>query len=331
MCPQPEEPSLPVVLVVEDEPTLRASIVRGLSRAVRASIVGAGSVAEARQIIEERAPSMMISDIDLPDGTGLELVAHLDARERHVPIVFVSSYVRHYEGRVPTRAGIETYEKPLPLERLRHIVESALARGSTPDPSPFCAADYLQLAGIGRKSVLVHVKTSQLTGRIFVRGGAVLAAEDSLGVGMAAFRRIVFAEGEVSCRALRAGDEPAPNLEGNCEELLMEAARLNDEASITTSGEYSATGRTSRFPSLPPSRFSLPAPPIRPSSPPASVRANGDPFEEAYGSGVDALLERRYEDAFALFTKANGMRPGDSRVSANLARLATLLESKNTG
>lgn len=326
MCPPPEGP-LPTVLVVEDEPTLRASVVRGLSRAVRATVVGAGTVAEARRALDATPPALMISDIDLPDGTALELFGDLDARGLRIPIVFVSSYVRHYEGRLPTRPGIETHDKPLPLERLKRIVEQALSKIGEPDRSPFMAADYLQLAGIGRKSVLIEVRTPAGEGSIFVCAGSVIAAMDTKGHGMAAFRRIVFAEGDVTCRSLRTGETPAPNLEGSCEELLMEAARQNDEAPSCAEDDVSS-GWT-----VPPPRFaSSPPPAAAPSIPPEKpVSASLHSFENAYESGVEALLDRRYEEALRLFTRARELRPDDSRVNANLARLPALLYREKEG
>lgn len=331
----PTEGPVPTVLVVEDEPTLRASVVRGLARAMRANVLGVGSVSEARRALETTPPDVMVSDIDLPDGTGLELFAELDARGLRIPVIFVSSYVRHYEDRLPRRQGIETYEKPLPLERLKRIVEDALALARTPplDSSPFVAGDYLQLAGMGRKSVRIDVGSANNEGTIFVSAGHVVAAVDSHGQGMAAFRRMAFAEGRVSCRGLRQGEDPVPNLDGSCEELLMEAARQNDEALLDDDISHGW--------SVPPPRFSSKAPgaaSFRPSdfatdmnvAAPTNLgdpsRSGSESFDALYDAGVEALLLRRYDEAFSVLTRAKALQPDDSRVNANLARLGTLLE-----
>lgn len=302
------------VLVVEDEPTLRASVVRGLSRAVSADVYGVGTVREARAAIRDRAPKIVVSDIDLPDGTGLEVVADLEARGIHVPVIFVSSYVRHYADRIPRRPGVEMYEKPISLERLRRIVEQALARAEP--GSPFGAADYIQLAGMGRKSVVVEVRTSDgAVGVIEVRNGEVWRAVDSRGEGMAAFKRLAFVEGRVTCRALAPGEASAQNLEGACEELLMEAARQADEASA--SGPPSADG-DALFDLAPPSSRGAPSR----SAPDVSARHLD--FAEFYDQGVEALLDRRYAEAFTAFTRATELKDDDPRVVANLKRLTAM-------
>ncbi|MFO0669925.1 MAG: response regulator [Polyangiaceae bacterium] len=302
------------VLVVEDEPTLRASVVRGLSRAVSADVYGVGTVREARAAIRDRAPSILVSDIDLPDGTGLEVVADLESRGIHVPVIFVSSYVRHYADQIPRRPGVEMYEKPISLERLRRIVEQALSRAEP--GSPFGAADYIQLAGMGRKSVLIQVRCPDgTTGEIQIRGGEVWSAEDSRGVGMSAFKRLAFLDGHVTCRALAPGEESLRNLEGACEELLMEAARQADEARSGSSAPIVDDG----WGDVAPSSVRTAARPV--SMPPGPARHLD--FDDLYKAGVESLLDRRYPEAFAAFSRAAELKE-DPRVVANLKRLVDM-------
>ena len=46
-----------------------------------------------------------------------------------------------------------------------------------------------------------------------------------------------------------------------------------------------------------------------------------DPFDACFEEAVSALLARDHAKAYALFTVANRLRPGDRKVEANLARL----------
>ena len=218
------------VLVVEDEPMLRASMVKGLTKLASVTLIDAGSLREARRLAEQHRPVLVVSDLDLPDGSGIEMASTLDAIGLRVPILFVSAYVREYQGRLPKRPGIEVYEKPLPLERLRSAVEAHL--GIEAEASPFGVIDFVQLAGMGRRSVVVEVRGRIAgSGRIVIRAGEVWSARDERGEGMEAFKRLAFLrDAVVTCRSFDRRDSSPRIIQGGCESVLLEAARQYDEA-----------------------------------------------------------------------------------------------------
>ncbi|MFO0616360.1 MAG: response regulator [Polyangiaceae bacterium] len=218
------------VLVVEDEPMLRASMVKGLAKLSSVALVDAGSLREARRLAELHRPVLVVSDLDLPDGSGIEMASTLDELGLRVPILFVSAYVREYQGRLPKRPGIEVYEKPLPLERLRSAVEAHL--GIEAEASPFGVIDFVQLAGMGRRSVVIEVRGRIAgSGRIVIRAGEVWSARDERGEGMEAFKRLAFLrDAVVTCRSFDRRDSSPRIIQGGCESVLLEAARQYDEA-----------------------------------------------------------------------------------------------------
>ncbi|NOY92764.1 MAG: sigma-54-dependent Fis family transcriptional regulator [Deltaproteobacteria bacterium] len=61
------------ILIVEDDEVFRAALRRYLKRSC-SRIFEAGTVAEARAILEQETISLMLSDVSLPDGKGFELV-----------------------------------------------------------------------------------------------------------------------------------------------------------------------------------------------------------------------------------------------------------------
>lgn len=294
-----------IVLVVEDEPILRAWMVRGLSKLAGTEVIGTGTVREARRAIDRTPPDLVITDLDLPDGSGIEVVGELDRVGLLVPIVFVSAFVGQYQSRLPKRAGTEVFEKPISLERLRRIVDERLREEGEPVPSPFGAADYVQLAGMGRRSVVIDVR-GRLAGRgeIVIRGGEVWSARDELGTGQAAFDRLVFVEDAiVTCRPFDPKDDTPRIVTGSCEEALLEAARRHDEddAHGLDGGWDVAAFSEERASAVLP----------------AVTRS----FDQLYEDGVDALLAKRFEDAYRAFSRADEVMPGDSKVHANLERL----------
>jgi DNA-binding NtrC family response regulator len=68
----------PHVLLVEDEPAEREALAR-IVGAQGFTVASAGTLQEARQLIKAQPPGMILSDLMLPDGSGLDLLD--DVRE----------------------------------------------------------------------------------------------------------------------------------------------------------------------------------------------------------------------------------------------------------
>lgn len=81
----------PLVLQVDDEPDIRRLTASALSGA--AELVAAGSLAEARARLAERRPDLVILDLGLPDGSGLELLGDLQAEDGlTIPVIIYSAH-----------------------------------------------------------------------------------------------------------------------------------------------------------------------------------------------------------------------------------------------
>lgn len=318
------------ILIVEDEQTLRLSMVRGLSKLEGVEVDGAATVREAKRALGERRPELVISDLDLPDGSGIEVAAELDRLGLRVPVVYVSAYIGRYKHRLPNRADVEVYEKPLPLDRLRALVEAKLGLDGDANPiSPFAVADYVQLAGMGRHSVVIEVLSPAGRGRLIIKSGEVWSAEDRLGKGLDAFRRIAFlGAAQVTCRTLGKSEIPPRDIDGSVESVLLDVARRLDEAERDQSEAgvddgwadvFGESEGTRHVTTRPPRRWSS-LPPAAPTTLP-SMSSLPRTFEETFDRGVDALLAKDYRRAYDIFLEAERLDPTDRRVVANLTRL----------
>lgn len=67
------------ILLVEDDPTTRAYLV-ALLETVPARIEAADSIAAALRMVGHQAHDLWLVDANLPDGSGIELLAALRAR-----------------------------------------------------------------------------------------------------------------------------------------------------------------------------------------------------------------------------------------------------------
>jgi DNA-binding response OmpR family regulator len=129
------------ILLVEDEPVLRAAMVRGLAKLANVEVLVATTVAEAVALVRSNAPSLVISDLDLPGPSGLELIDELQRRSIDIPIILVTAYLKTYRAQIPNHPNVLVLEKPIPLKELRarvvaQLVETADNRSVQPARLP---------------------------------------------------------------------------------------------------------------------------------------------------------------------------------------------------
>ncbi len=323
--PSPRESSPPaagasVVLVVEDEPVLRTSMVRGLAKLPCVEVLAAGTLADARKLIAAYPPALLISDLDLPDGSGVELAADLERGARGTPIVFVTAYMNQFRALLPERPGVEVHEKPLALAQLRQIVLALLGTRERAAP-PFGVLDYVQLAGMSRRSIVLEVRgQTSGHGRVIVRQGELWSAEDERGVGLDAFRRLAFLPtSEISCRAPGEADARPRDLAGSVEAVLIEVARQHDEA-VRDAASDDASADAGPLPTSILDELADGWEPSPRTSHTSGTHVRAD-FRDLVDQGVEALLAKRHAEAYRHFVAANDVRPNDPSVVANLTRL----------
>jgi DNA-binding response OmpR family regulator len=302
------------VLLVEDEPVLRASMARGLGKLPGVEVLEAGTVDEALALIETSSPDFIISDIDLPRRSGLELVGELKQRHLDIPLLFVSAYLKAYRPQIPPNANVEILEKPVALEELRARVLEQLKEPKR-TRAPFAVTDYVQLACMGKHSVEILASWAPRgRGQVVVANGTVWSARDTEGSGLAAFRRFAFrADATVEVRGLEGTLGPR-DIDQPWEVVLLESAQLADEAARPGPGAAPAGQASGPTPAL-----VAPAP-----GAPTSAPTSAPTFDELWATGVEALLKKDYPRARVAFLAARTLRPDDGRVGANLKRLADL-------
>lgn len=214
------------ILLLEDHTALRNSMAEALGELPDVSVAPVGTLAEAIRALDEHLPDLVISDLDLPDGSGVELMSHL-GRPSSIPVVFVSAHVPRYRTMLRECPGVTVRHKPISLGELQSLVRDKL--GAPLDDSPFSPADYIQLACMGRHSVRIEVKQGPLKGAIIVREGKLWSAQVGLLQGTAALGRLAFVDGHTRCVSLRHQPKDRNLPDQSWEQLLLEAARQKDE------------------------------------------------------------------------------------------------------
>ncbi len=133
------------VLLVDDHELIRQGLARAFERTEDFSVVGeAGSVKEGIALAEELDPAIVVTDVRLPDGTGLDLVRHLRQASDTVGIVVLTMYAGDEQLFGALEAGASAFvAKDSPSDDV-----IAAARHASVSPRSFAAAD---LAGAMRR------------------------------------------------------------------------------------------------------------------------------------------------------------------------------------
>lgn len=113
-------------LVVDDEPDIRELLSMTLEQ-MGLEVVTAAKLTKARKLLDSEHFDLCLTDMNLPDGNGLELVDHVQACHPHLPIAMISAYGNMTIAIEALKKGaFDFISKPLELIRLRNIVQSAL-------------------------------------------------------------------------------------------------------------------------------------------------------------------------------------------------------------
>jgi two-component system nitrogen regulation response regulator GlnG len=126
------------ILVVDDDAAIR-TVVREALRREGHSVEVAGSVAELRRAVRAFEPQVLVTDVILPDGNGLDMVPELLAEFPSMPIIVLSAQNTFTTAVRATEQGAFDYlPKPFDLGELASAVSDALAmrasKGSVADP-----------------------------------------------------------------------------------------------------------------------------------------------------------------------------------------------------
>jgi two-component system LytT family response regulator len=135
------------ILLVDDEPPARKRLRRLLAVEPDVEVVGeCGTGAEAIAAIEEQAPHVVLLDIQMPDGDGLDVAVRIGGPSRPL-IIFVTAY-DEYAIRAFETAALDYLVKPVrrprlqtALARAREQLSLRTARDLPPATDPGSAAD----------------------------------------------------------------------------------------------------------------------------------------------------------------------------------------------
>ncbi len=120
------------ILVADDETLFAKAVCKRLKRAGHACEL-AGTLAEARRRLAANPPDLILLDMRLPDGSGLDFLSHLRESETpEIPVIVITAHGQVEDAVAAMKhQALDYLKKPIDLEELLLTLEKALQNAQT--------------------------------------------------------------------------------------------------------------------------------------------------------------------------------------------------------
>jgi two-component system response regulator PilR (NtrC family) len=138
---------------VDDEPDLLELLELTLLK-MGLDVTRATTVASAREQLAQKRFDLCLTDMRMPDGSGMHVVEFIANRKLDVPVAVMTAYASTENAVAALKAGAFDYlHKPVSLDDLRSLVKSAL---KVPDPD--AQGVTLSQRLLGQSTAMAHVR-----------------------------------------------------------------------------------------------------------------------------------------------------------------------------
>ncbi|MEW6746080.1 MAG: response regulator transcription factor [Planctomycetota bacterium] len=123
------------LLLVEDDEPIRTAIAEAL-RLDGYTVLETATLGAARAALSARAPDLVLLDVMLPDGSGLELLAEIRASGSEAPVLVLTAKGSEEDRVLGFEHGCDDYVvKPFSLQELRLRLRALLRRSRVRAPT----------------------------------------------------------------------------------------------------------------------------------------------------------------------------------------------------
>jgi CheY-like chemotaxis protein len=126
----------PLIVVVDDDPLMR-DMMRRILESLDYEVAVAASANAAIKIIGERRPEVVLTDVYMPEGDGLELLNWIRSQPDPIPVVVMSgSGASEFDALAAAKSlgATNVIEKPFRLAQVVEMVDRARRRPPGPGP-----------------------------------------------------------------------------------------------------------------------------------------------------------------------------------------------------
>jgi two-component system response regulator PilR (NtrC family) len=120
----------PSALIIDDEPDIRELLEITLIR-MGIDTASAQNIHEAKAQLTDKQYDLCLTDMNLPDGNGIDLVGYIQQHYPAMPVAMITAYGNVETAISALKAGaFDFISKPVDLKQLRDLVNSALSLAS---------------------------------------------------------------------------------------------------------------------------------------------------------------------------------------------------------
>jgi two-component system response regulator PilR (NtrC family) len=138
------------ILIVDDEQSMR-ELLAILLKKEGFEVETAGSREEAARALSGRAVEMVLTDVRLPDGDGLEILRHVKAASPETVVIVMTGHGTTETAVAARKLGAEAYIlKPFDVDEVRIVIRDALANRDLRDENVRLRREVGERYGIDR-------------------------------------------------------------------------------------------------------------------------------------------------------------------------------------
>ena len=221
------------ILLVDDEKNFLLSLADMLKVSENNfSIETAGNGKEASTIIDSGNIDLVVTDLNMPEMDGFELMAHISQVYPETPVIAMTAYgTPEMESRLSNMGAFQYIEKPIDFDSLLHMINEGLKTGSTKGHvAGISLPSFMQLLELDKKTCTLHIKSATASGDMFFNQGELLSATTGNLTGQdAAFEIINWDTPEIEIANTCKMKTEDRDIEVPLGFLLIESARMKDE------------------------------------------------------------------------------------------------------
>jgi len=231
------------VLVVDDEETLTWSMTKTLSRdRATYQLLTANSGTEALRIIEKHSLNVVVTDIKMPDISGLDLLSTIRDKYPWIKVIIMTAYGSpEVQKEASERGSFQYIEKPFEIDDIRTLILQALEEtqeGFVGQVLDLQLVDIIQIGCLGRLTMSIDITRGAEKGLIYIKNGDIVHAQVGSVQGEEALYTLLRWKGGRFVSQMGT-TPPKQTIDARWEQLLMEGMKRTDDAALKKQGSDS--------------------------------------------------------------------------------------------